>query len=113
MHALARRLQDRAHERDRRTFAIGAADMDDRRQLPLRMTKRGKKALDAAERQIDAFGMQREQPSQDRVDRYRAGRRRAHAGAGAGAGRLTSGSCGTLAGALVSSRHRLAMVARS
>ncbi len=65
---LAGRLEDRPHERDRRAFAVGAGDMDHRRQPPFRMIERGQKALDAAERQVDAFGMQREKPRQDRVD---------------------------------------------
>ena len=61
MHALARGLEDRAHERDGRALAVGAGDVDDRRQPPLRMAERGEQPLDAAERQIDALGMQRQQ----------------------------------------------------
>ena len=60
MHALARRFQDRAHESDGRSLAVGAGDMDHRRQPPLRMIERGKEPLDAIERQIDALGMQRQ-----------------------------------------------------
>src|SRR5262249_27649193 len=37
VHAHARRLQDRAHERDGRALAVGAADVDRRRQPPLGM----------------------------------------------------------------------------
>ena len=79
MNALARRFEDRAHEGDGRAFAVGAGDMDHRRQPPLRMIERGQQPLDAVERQIDALGMQRQQPRQDGVDRR-----------GVGAGALTS-----------------------
>ena len=107
VHALAGRFEDRAHEGNGRAFAVGAGDMDQRRQFLFRMIERGKQALDAIERQVDALGMQRQEPRQDGVDRPRAGTRRTHAGAG----RLAS-DCGTLAGALVNSRHSLAIVAR-
>ena len=76
MHALAGRFQDRAHEGDGRAFAVGAGDMDQRRQLLFGMIERGKQALDAVERQVDALGMQRQEPRQDGVDRPRAGTRR-------------------------------------
>ena len=39
MHALAGRFEHRAHERDGRALAVGAGDMDDRRQFPLRMAE--------------------------------------------------------------------------
>ena len=81
--------------------------MDQRRQSLFRMIERGKQALDAIERQVDALGMQRQQPRQDGVDRPPRRNARTHAGAG----RL-AGDCGTLAGALVNSRHSSAMVAR-
>ena len=99
MHALAGRFKNRAHEGDGRAFAVGAGDMDQRRQFLFGMIERGKQALDAIERQIDALWMQRQEPRQNGVDCRRAGTR-AHAGAG----RLAS-DCGTLAGALVKSRH--------
>src|SRR6202451_1701375 len=105
MHALAGRFEDRAHEGNGRAFAVGAGDMDQRRQFLFRMIERGKQALDAIERRVDALGMQRQQSRQDGIDCRRAGTR-AHAGAG----RLAR-DCGTLAGALVNSRHSFAMVA--
>ncbi len=113
VHAFAGRFEHRAHECDGRALAIGAGDMDDRRQPPFRMIELGQKALDAAERQVDAPGMQRQQPRQHGVDRRGIGRLRAHvtAVATAGAGRLRG--CGAPAGALVKSRHSLAMVARN
>jgi hypothetical protein len=36
------------------------------------MAERRQEALNAAERQVDAFGMQRQQPRLDRVDRRSA-----------------------------------------
>jgi hypothetical protein len=86
--------------------------MDERRQVPLRMVECGKQALDAAERQIDALGMQRQQSRQDGADRRRIGTWAAHAGAG----RLKRPGGSAAAGgadALVNSRHSRAMVARS
>ena len=112
MHAFARRFEDGAHEGDGRALAIGAGDMDHRRQMPLRMIERVKHPLDAIEREIDALGMQRQKPRQHGVDRRRFGRPVAHVVAGSGAGRLTRCPARS-AGALVKSRHSLAMVARN
>ena len=108
VHALSRRLQDRTHERDGRALAVGAGDVDHQRQLVFRVIERRQKPLDAAERQIDALGMQRQQSREDGVDSLRIGRRRAHAGAG----KLARVSSAPAAGALVNSRHSLAMVPR-
>ena len=69
MHAVARRLQHRAHEGDGRALAVGAGDMDDRRQPPLRMAERVEHAPHPVERQVDALGMQRQQPRHDGIDR--------------------------------------------
>ena len=66
MHALAGRFENRAHERDGRALAVGAGDMDHRRQTAFGMTERREQALDAAERQIDPLRMQRQQPRLDR-----------------------------------------------
>ena len=68
MHALPRSLQHGAHEGDGRSLAVGAGDMDHRRQPALGMAERIEDAPHAAERQVDALGMQREQARQDRVD---------------------------------------------
>ena len=69
MHAFSGGFEDRAHEGDGRALAVGAGDVDHRRQLALGMIERGQQPLDAIERQIDAFGMQRGQPRDDRVNR--------------------------------------------
>ncbi len=111
MHALARRLEDRAHEGDGRAFAVGAGDVDDRRQAPLRMIERGEKPLDAIERKIDALGMQRQEPRQHGVERRGLGLPIAHVTAGSGAGNARCS--GALAGDLVNSRHNFAMVPRN
>ena len=55
-----------AQGRDRRALAVGAGDMDDRRQLVLRIAERRQQPLDAAERQVDQLRVQRAQPRQDR-----------------------------------------------
>ncbi len=68
MHALAGGFQDRAQEGDGGALAVGAGDVDHRRQLAFGMIERGKQALHAIERQIDALGMQRGQPRDDGVD---------------------------------------------
>ena len=98
MHALAGGLQDRAHEGDGRALAVGAGDVDHRRQVPLGMAERGEQPLDAVERQVDALGMQRQRAAR-RSRRPAASWRSAHACAG-------TGNCGSApgAGALVSSR---------
>ncbi len=112
VHALAGRFQDRAHEGDGRALAVGAGDMDHRRQTPLRMIERGEDALDTIERKVDPLGMQRKEPGQHGVDRRGIGMPGAHAVASSGAGRLAR-CCGAPAGALVNSRHSRAMVARN
>ena len=72
VHALARRFEDGAHEGDGRALAVGAGDMDHRRQMALRMIERGEDARHAIEPKVDALGMQREKPRQHGVDRRRA-----------------------------------------
>ena len=67
MHAIARALQHRAQIGADRTFAVGARDMDDRRQFFLRMAERRQQALDAIQHQIDALGMKRQQPLENGV----------------------------------------------
>ena len=107
MHALIGRFQDRAHERDGGSFAVGTGNMDERRQTPFGMTERSQETLDTRQRQIDTLGMQRQQSRVDGVDRSSAGSRRGHAGAG----RLKRGFAGP-AGAFNNSRQSRAMVAR-
>ena len=66
-------LQDGPHEGDGRALAVGAGDMDDRRQALLRIAERGEQALDALQRQVDPLGMQLEQARQQRVTRRHVG----------------------------------------
>jgi len=113
MHAFAGRFEHGAHEGDGRALAVGAGNVNDRRQPPFRMIERGEQTLDPAKRQIDALGMQRQQPRQHGVERRRVGVERAHVVASSGAGKLGARWCGSPAGELVSSRHSLAMVARN
>jgi len=82
------------------------------------MIERGKESLDAAERKIDPFGMQRQQSRQHGIDRHRTSIAGAHAGAGAIIAGVSGASAGSRdgdapAGALSKSRHSLAIVERS
>ena len=67
MHALARSLEDRAHEGDGRALAVGPGDMHDARQAQMRRAEIGEQALDAAQRQIDPSGMERRESRRDRI----------------------------------------------
>jgi hypothetical protein len=58
MHPQALRFQHGAGKGAHTAFAIGAGDMDHRRQAVLRITQRGEQAKDAVQRQIDLFGVQ-------------------------------------------------------
>ena len=69
MHAFAERLGDGAGEGEERAFAVGAGDMQHRRQLLLGMTERGEQALDPPERQVDRLRMELFQPLQQRIAR--------------------------------------------
>ena len=128
VHAQPRRLQDRAHESDGGTLAVGAGDMDCRRQPPLGMTERGEDAPHSIERQIDPFRMQRREPRDGGLDgghvfvistRPPLERRVAPAHAArepkdarqpaAGSGNVSTGGFGR---ALVNSLHRFASVGR-
>ena len=62
MNALTAGLEDRAHESDGGALAVGAGDMDHRRQSAFGMAERGEQAPHPVEREIDAFGMQRGEP---------------------------------------------------
>ena len=73
-------FQDRAQVGDRRTFAVSAGDVDDRRQLPFGMIEPIQQAMHALEGQVDALGMQLRQPRDHFVERrWRFGGRRVHA----------------------------------
>ncbi len=111
MHVASPRFQHRAQEGDGRALAVGAADVNDRRQTPLRVTEPLQKPHHAIERQVDPLGVKRKQPGNDGVDRghelvFRGAL--AHAGAGAGSAAASVG-----AGVLVSTRHNRASVGRS
>ena len=72
-------------------------------------SERSEQTLHAIERQVDALGMQRVEPRDDRVNRRHQLRIwRAHACAGTG-----NCCCAPAAGDLVNSRHSSASVARS
>ncbi len=71
VHALAGGLEHRAHERNRRAFAVRPGDMDDRRQSILGIVERGEHAPHAIEREIDASRMKCEKPGENRPDRRR------------------------------------------
>src|SRR5262249_46046046 len=60
-------LQHRAREGTGRTLAVGAGDMDDRRQPVLRIAKVGEKTLDAVENEIDPLRRKGRKPFEDRV----------------------------------------------
>ena len=50
---VARRLQHRLQESDRRALAVGARHMNDGRQPPVRIAERGQQPLDASQGKID------------------------------------------------------------
>ena len=58
-------LEAGAQRGDDRALAVGAGDVDDRRQPALGMAERGEEPLDAAEREVDDLGVQRRQPVED------------------------------------------------
>ena len=125
--AQARRFQDRAQIGDRRTLAVGAGDVDDRRQFAFGMIEPLQQPMHPLEAEIDPLRMQRRQPRDQFAERgvavwrqarsrVRRGRRHfrqpirsgpASATGGAGFGAVSS------AGDLVSSRHSRASVGRS
>ena len=65
VHALARRFEHGAHEGDRRPFAVGAGNVDHGRNAAFGVAERIEDAPDAVERQVDALGMQRQQPREN------------------------------------------------
>ena len=60
------RFGDSAQEGDERALAVGAGDVDDRRQPLLWRAQRSKQPLDAAKRKIDGFRVQRLQAIEQR-----------------------------------------------
>ena len=63
----AGRLQHGRQHGQRAALAVGAGDVDHRRQPPLGMAQGRQQALDPAEREIDALGVERVQAGQDQV----------------------------------------------
>src|SRR5215472_10792119 len=63
----ALRLQHGAGEGARAALAIGAGDMDHRRQFQVRITKVSQEPEDSVQCQVDPFGMQRQQALEHRV----------------------------------------------
>ena len=70
--AQARGFQDRAQIGDRRALAVGAGDMDDRRQFALGMIEPLQQPMHPLEIEIDALRMQRGQPRDQFAERRSA-----------------------------------------
>ena len=100
MHPPACGLPDGAQERARAALAVGARDVDDRRQVQLRVAQLVQQAHDTVQAEVDQLGIQRMQPVDD--DAGAPGRRiggrtgqagtRAGQAASAGSGIAISGS---------------------
>ena len=117
-------FERRAQIGDRRAFAVGARDMDHRRQLGFRMIEPRQQAVHAIEAEIDALRMQGRQPRDQFTERPGIGGRQVHAwgaaGTASGVGTICAGSttCGegfeaaSSAGDLVRIRHSRASVGR-
>ena len=126
VNAQACGFQNRAQIGDRRSLAVGARDMDHRRQLAFGMTKRFQEPMHSLQAEIDGFRMQCGQPHHHVTKlRRRHGRRPVHACGAAGtvSGAVTicagvTDTCtagfarGSGAGDLVNRRHSRASVAR-
>ena len=107
MNRQACRFHHVAEIGNRRTLAIGAGHMDDRRQLALGMAKDRQKPLHAPQAEVDDLGMQREQPRQDGIaERHGDGvsPRGERGPSPAGCGLAPSSGCGRCARACRASR---------
>ncbi len=69
---LARRLQHGLEERGGGALAVGAGNMNDRRETLLRVAQLGEQRLDAAERKVDQPRVQLSQLGQELVARAHA-----------------------------------------
>jgi hypothetical protein len=69
MHTAASRFEHRSHEGDGRALAIRARDMDDGRQLPLRMAERPEHSPHPFKRQVDPLRMKRQQARHNGINR--------------------------------------------
>src|ERR1700736_6190893 len=119
------RLKDRPQIRNRRPLAIGAGDVNDRRQSALGMVEPFQQPMHPRKIEVDALGMQRRQPRDQFIERRRSsGRGRVHAWGAAGttsgldtiwAGIVTCGAgfeMASSAGDFVSNRQSRANVGR-
>ena len=80
MDAQARGFQNRAQIGDRRTLAIGAGNMNHRRQLAFGMIEPLQQPMHPLQAEIDTAGVQRGQPRDQFAERrIRSGRWRVHA----------------------------------
>ena len=123
MDAKACGFQDRAQVGNRRALAVGAGDMNDRRQLALGMVKPLQQQLHALQTEVDAPGMQLRKAGDQVAVRHR--RDTVHADGAAGAisagegivAGIATGAAGfdalTIAGDLVRIRQSRASVGRS
>jgi hypothetical protein len=111
VNAQSRRFENGAQERDGRALAVGAGDMDHRREPAMRVVERVQNTPDAIESEIDPPRMQREQPRDDRINRGHD-----NSYACAGTGKLAGGSGGGTVGAggaLVKMRQSCESVGRN
>ena len=110
VHPRAGGLEPGAQHRHHRALAVGAGDVDHRRQPPLGVAERGEQPLDAAERQVDHLGMQRRQALEDAVARRRSWGGRAACAASSARRRQVAVHVGRLrwSGAAAASRARRA-----
>ena len=91
MDAIARRSREGAQESDRRTLAVGAGDMDDRRSRSRAIAQRGEQPLDPLSERSNRPAMERPQPRESDV----AGRGRIHAALFAAAGCASDSAAGS------------------
>jgi hypothetical protein len=70
MNAVAAGFETGAQRRDGRALAVGAGDVNRRRQLVLRIAERGQQAFDAGQRQVDLFRVQLRQARQHPITAY-------------------------------------------
>ena len=126
MHPKSSGLEDRAQVGDCRAFAVGAGDMNDRRQPAFGMIEPFQDAPHPVEREIDLFRMKLRQPRDVVVKRRPLGQSSDHAGGAdddaasttgigsAGASKSDDGfGAASIAGVLVSSRHSRASIGRN
>ena len=98
--AQARRLTDRAQESNGRTLAVGAGNVNDRRQATLGMIQCREDAMHPRQIEIDTLGVQRREPRQQTVEIARRGCGGVHADDGtaaSGGSTSTSGNRGAAA----------------